>query len=284
MFIKRNISMLCAVACMMSAQFSIPVLAAPAAVVAPAINAQQKGAASIQTMSLLWMRSSAEYRALCYQGYNAAMNEIDKTLAAPKVKTPAKPFAIVLDCDETVVDNTRAMALAAVNGNTNYTSMWWRDTVAAGKATAMPGAVEFLQAVDKKGVEIFYVTNRYAPVNLEPTIKSLRAMNFPSVDKKHLLLMTNSGDKQIRFDAIAKDYDVIVYMGDNAGDLPLYTNGKKMAARNAIIDKHKKAFGTKYIVFPNPAYGSWVGAMADKYNKLTPAEKDAVNKTILVKP
>jgi len=277
---KKEITMFLVLSCIWSGTPALPAFAATQITASAPLEAQQKGAASIQTMSLLWMRSSAEYRALCYQGYNSAMAEIDKVLAAPK---SAKPLAIVLDCDETVVDNTKAMATAAVNGNTNYTSPWWRDTVHAGKAVAMPGATEFLQNVHKKGIDIFYVSNRYEKINFDPTIKSLRAMNFPSVDKKHVLLMNNSSNKQIRFDAIAKDYKVIVYMGDNAGDLPLDTNDKKTAARNAIIDKHKADFGTKYIVFPNPAYGSWVSALADKYSKMSAAEKDAVDRTILLK-
>ena len=80
------------------------------------------------------------------------------------------------------------------------------------------------------------------------------------MDREHLLLATTTGNKQIRFDAIAAKYDVVCYMGDNAGDLPLGTYGKDRAARNGLIDEHAKEFGTKYIVFPNPVYGAWVSA------------------------
>ena len=72
-------------------------------------------------------------------------------------------------------------------------------------------------------------------------------------------------DKQPRFDQIAKDYDVVVYMGDNAGDLPLGTKGMNRTARNAAIDAARADFGTAYIVFPNPAYGSWISALAKDY-------------------
>lgn len=51
-------------------------------------------------------------------------------------------------------------------------------------------------------------------------------------------------------------------MADNAGDLPLGTKGMNRAARNAAIDAAQEEFGTQYIVFPNPAYGSWVSALA----------------------
>ena len=117
----------------------------------------QKQLAQEETMALLWMRSAAEYRALCYQGYNAPMMEVDKALSDPARK--GKPLAIVLDCDETVTDNTMALAKAAADGNGQYKSIWWRDVVHEGKSGAMPGAVDFLQQVDKKVLAIFYVSN-----------------------------------------------------------------------------------------------------------------------------
>lgn len=241
----------------------------------------QKQLAQEETMALLWMRSAAEYRALCYQGYNTAMMEVDKALSDPARK--GKPLAIVLDCDETVTDNTMALAKAAADGNGQYKSIWWRDVVHEGKSGAMPGAVDFLQQVDKKGLAIFYVSNRYAPVNYEATEANLKALHFPQADKNHILLMEKSGNKQLRFDAIAADYDVVVYMGDNAGDLPIGTSGKSLSVRNQIVDAHKKDFGTKYIVFPNPVYGAWVSAIAKNYLTMTPEERDEVNREFLTK-
>ncbi len=210
--------------------------------------------ANAQIASLLWMKTAAEYRALCYQGYNIALAAVDRALANPSARS-GKPPAIVLDCDETVTDNTAAMARSAADGNGRYTSPWWRDTVHAANSGAMPGAVEFLQKVHQKGVAIFYVTNRYSAVNYDATVQNLKALGFPSVDREHLLLMedTKASDKQPRFDAVARDYDVVVYMGDNAGDLPLRTKGKDLRTRNAIIDAAKNDFGTLYIVSPNPA-------------------------------
>ena len=78
------------------------------------ISAQQL--ADAEYMALLWMRTSAEYRALCYQGYNAALMAIDRAQANAAARS-GKPLAIVLDCDETVTDNTRAMAASVADGN-----------------------------------------------------------------------------------------------------------------------------------------------------------------------
>lgn len=53
------------------------------------------------------------------------------------------------------------------------------------------------------------------------------------------------------------------------------------AARNAAIDAARADFGTAYIVFPNPAYGSWVSALAKDYMTMSPeAREDFYAKTL----
>ena len=244
-----------------------------------ALKQKQQYQAETETMGLLWMRTSAEYRALAYQGYNVAMNAVKMAVTDPSHQR--KPLAIVLDADETVVDNTKLMGESIANGNGRFDAPWWRQAVHQGKSQAMPGAVEFLNEVHKQGVEIFYVSNRYAPVNLDVTIQNFKELGFPSVDKDHVLLFEKDSDKQPRFDAIAKKYNVIVYMGDNAGDFPIGTKGKTLAERNSIIDAHKEDFGTTFVVFPNPAYGSWVSALAKGYQNLSPEEQKQVNNQYL---
>ena len=244
-----------------------------------ALNQKQQYQAETETMGLLWMRTSAEYRALAYQGYNVAMNAVKMAVTDPSHQR--KPLAIVLDADETVVDNTKLMGESIVNGNGRFDAPWWRQAVYQGKSQAMPGAVEFLNEVHKQGVEIFYVSNRYAPVNLDVTIQNFKELGFPSVDKDHVLLFEKDSDKQPRFDMIAKKYYVVVYMGDNVGDFPIGTKGKTLAERNSIIDAHKEDFGTTFVVFPNPAYGSWVSALAKGYQNLSPEEQKQVNNQYL---
>ena len=244
-----------------------------------ALKQKQQYQAETETMGLLWMRTSAEYRPLAYQGYNVAMNAVKMAVTDPSHQR--KPLAIVLDADETVVDNTKLMGESIVNGNGRFDAPWWRQAVHQGKSQAMPGAVEFLNEVHKQGVEIFYVSNRYAPVNLDVTIQNFKELGFPSVDKDHVLLFEKDSDKQPRFDMIAKKYYVIVYMGDNAGDFPIGTKGKTLAERNSIIDAHKEDFGTTFVVFPNPAYGSWVSALAKGYQNFSPEEQKQVNNQYL---
>lgn len=244
-----------------------------------ALKQKQQYQAETETMGLLWMRTSAEYRALAYQGYNVAMNLVKMAVTDPSHQR--KPLAIVLDADETVVDNTKLMGESVASGNGRFDAPWWRQAVHQGKSQAMPGAVEFLNEVHKQGVEIFYVSNRYAPVNYDATVQNFKELGFPSVDKDHVLLFEKDSDKQPRFDAIAKKYYVILYMGDNAGDFPIGTKGKTLAERNGIIDAHKEDFGTTFVVFPNPAYESWVSALAKGYQNLSPEEQKQVNNKYL---
>lgn len=240
----------------------------------------QKQLADEEIMALLWMRNAAEYRALCYQGYNTAMVQIDKALQDPAAK--GKKLAIVLDCDETVLDNTPALAKGAVDNNGQYKSLWWRYAVHKGQSLAMPGAAEFLQAVDKKGLDIFYVTNRLESFNYDATEKNLKDLKFPQADRKHILLMKNTGDKNPRYDAIRKDYEIVLYMGDSQGDFPL-PPAKSLTERNAQADAHQKDWGSRFIIFPNPVYGSWVSAIAKNYLTMTPEERSAVNREFLLK-
>ena len=176
-----------------------------------ALKQKQQYQADTETMGLLWMRTSAEYRALAYQGYNVALNTVKMAVYDPSHQR--KPLAIVLDADETVIDNTKLMGESIANGNGRFDAPWWRAAVHKGESRAMPGAVEFLNEVHKQGVEIFYVSNRYAPVNLDVTIQNFKELGFPSADKDHVLLFEKDSDKQPRFDAIAKKYAVVVGIG-----------------------------------------------------------------------
>ena len=54
-------------------------------------------------MASLWMQTSAEFRALCYQAFNLARMNLDVFLDSHK---SAKPVAVIVDADETVIDNS----------------------------------------------------------------------------------------------------------------------------------------------------------------------------------
>ena len=107
-------------------------------------------------MATLWMQTSAEFRALCYQAFNLARMNLDAFLDSHK---SAKPVAVIVDADETVIDNSAYEAFL-IGQNFGYSSKTWNPWMQAAQATAMPGALEFLKYAESRNVEIFYVTNR----------------------------------------------------------------------------------------------------------------------------
>jgi len=231
-------------------------------------------------MAMDWVQTSAEYRALCYQAYNMGKMIVDQSIANYK-KGDDKPLAIVTDIDETILNNSTYDA-GHIGHNDSYNETTWGQWVNAEKAKAMPGSVEFLKYAASKGVAIFYMSNRKEATGLEATINNLKALGYPYADKEHMSLKTDTSDKQPRRDGITKDYNVILYMGDNANDFPIDTYHKNMQDRNALVDQNKDNFGTKFIMLPNPLYGDWEGALSKTfYWGLNPAEKAAARKAVL---
>ena len=228
-------------------------------------------------MSLLWMQTSAEYRELCYQAFNLADMLVDKAVAA--AKKGDKPLAVVSDLDETLLDNS-AYDAGLIGRDAAYSGKTWIEWENAAQALAVPGAVDFAKYAASKGVEVFYVTNR-DQAGFDGTLKNLSALGFPFSDARHLLVSAGSGDKQPRFDQVAKDYSIIAYLGDNENDLPLGAYHKSMKDRNAIVDQNKALFGVQFVVLPNPDYGDWEPVVADNYYGLGPAGQSAARKAVL---
>jgi 5'-nucleotidase (lipoprotein e(P4) family) len=229
-------------------------------------------------MSTLWMQASAEFRALCYQAFNLARMNLDKFLAS---YSGTKPVAVIVDADETVIDNGAYEAFL-IGQDFGYSSKTWEPWMAAAQAKAMPGAAAFLNYAASKGVEVFYVTNRKM-VGYEGTKKNLTDLGFPDVDEKHLLLRTDSSDKQARRDQVAAEYEVALLLGDNLNDFSSVFRNKGVEERFVETDKVKDQWGSSFIVLPNPTYGDWEGAIYDGNWGASAAEKDQMRKTRLDK-
>lgn len=249
----------------------------------PRVTAQDQASTTVKdlneqtVMALVWMQASAEYRELCYQAYNLAEMIVDKAVAASKPGD--KPLAIIADMDETLFDNS-AYDVGLIGTNDSFSPKTWTQWEQAAQAVSMPGAAEFLNDIRSKRVEVFYVTNR-DQAGFAGTIKNMQDIGFPFADAKHVLVSTGTSDKQPRFDQVARDYSVVVYMGDNANDLPLGTWHKSMKDRNAIVDQNKARFGTQFVVLPNPSYGDWEGALANGYFGLPPQGKRDARASVL---
>ena len=227
-------------------------------------------------MATLWVQASAEFRALSYQAFNLARMNLDAFLDS---YSGAKPVAVIVDADETVIDNSAYQAFL-IGQDFGYSSETWVPWMAAARAKAMPGATEFLTYAAGKGVEIFYVTNRKM-VGYEGTRRNLAELGFPHVDEQHLLLRTDSSDKQARRDQVAQAYEVAFLMGDNLNDFLSVFRKKGVAERFTETDKVADQWGRRFIVLPNPTYGDWEGAVYNENWGATPSEKDQMRKASL---
>ena len=224
-------------------------------------------------MATLWVQASAEFRALCYQSFNLAKMNLDAFLAS---YSGSKKVAISVDVDETLIDNSAYEAFL-IGNDFGYSSKTWGPWQAAGQATAYPGARDFLNYCKSKGVEVFYITNIKMKY-YEHASKKLAALGFPNIDKKHLLFRTDTSDKQPRRDIVLKDYEIALLLGDNLNDFLSVFRKKPIDVRSAEVDKVKETWGKKFIVFPNPMYGDWVGAIYKGNWGASAAEKDKMHK------
>ncbi|MFM2479239.1 5'-nucleotidase, lipoprotein e(P4) family [Celerinatantimonas sp. MCCC 1A17872] len=228
-----------------------------------------------QMQALVWMQRSAEYRALCYQAFNVASDQLKKELSSDH----SKPLAVVVDIDETVLNNLPYQAWL-IGKNQGYSSKTWQQWVKQSKATAIPGAVSFLNFASEHGVQVFYITNRAEKVR-EATLTNLKQLGFPNVVNSHLLMKSTSSDKEPRRNQVRSHYDIALYMGDNLGDFSDKFDAKSMEQRQQLADQYRPQWGTKYIVLPNPIYGTWDGAAIHYQWGESAATKDKLRKQAL---
>ena len=197
-----------------------------------------------------WYRTSAERRALILQSYRWATERVT-ALAAGR---PAGSWAVIMDADETVLDNSPYQQSRATLDSA-YTPASWAAWVQRRAAPALPGAAAFVSAVHAAGGRIVVVTNRDS-VDCAATRDNLRAVSLPA---DAVLCRTTTSDKNPRFDAVARGtaglppLAVVLWVGDNIQDFPALTQAGTRSAPDAAFGE----FGGRFVLLPNPMYGSW---------------------------
>ena len=223
-----------------------------------------------KVFSALWQQNSGEFRALCYQAYNLAQLRIDENVRT----NSKKPLAIITDIDETFLDNSPYAVTEAEKGK-DYDPKTWMNWTAKAEAKAYPGSVNLFNYAASKKVTVFYITNRDENDRIG-TLKNLQNLGFPFADEAHLMLKSTTSDKEARRLEVLKNYDVIVYMGDNLADFSKIFNRRPQTERNELVDQNSNQFGKRFIMLPNSGYGDWEPALPGYNYQLTPAEKDKV--------
>ena len=207
------------------------------------------------TMGSLWYQNAAEVDALYQQGYNVATNKLKELLKQPT----DKPYSIVLDIDETVLSNI-PFQVKMIKDGTAFNPKLWDEWVQKAEATPVAGAKEFLQFADKNKVQIYYISDR-TDAQVDATIKNLEAQGLPVQGRDHLMFK-KEGDKskEGRRQEVLKHTNLVMLFGDNLVDFAEFST-KSEADRDKMFEQLKAEFGDKFIIFPNPMYGSWESAV-----------------------
>jgi 5'-nucleotidase (lipoprotein e(P4) family) len=204
-------------------------------------------------LALHWVRDSAEYRAATVQAYRMATRRIDVVGAS----MPPGTWAVSLDADETVLDNSQYQKERAAAGLA-FTPESWREWVSRKSAPAIPGAKAFLRRVKELKGTIFIVTNR-RQAECADTEANFQALELP-YDAILCRPDDGPGEKEPRYDSIAagtavpglRPLEVVLWVGDNIMDFPQLRQEMRKAGETAFM-----GFGGRFIIIPNPMYGSW---------------------------
>lgn len=252
----------------------------------------------------IWFQTSGEYRAICHQTYNLAWLQFQnwKPLfhlgedGRAYLSGSTRPVAVILDLDETVIDNIGFQAYQSKSGNPFTPEIWsaWvlyqAQHPEAGRT--VPGAVEFLQKIEALGITPLYVSNRSvgdesatikvlerAGVNVEGieerlhfhlpkeeererALSLVRRLGWAEDSPKALALLQGEGAKEARRQLLREQYDVVAYFGDVLGDFEPFveladSTRQKFEQRQDLVEKDRARWGSIWFVLPNPIYGSW---------------------------
>ena len=219
-------------------------------------------------LATLWYQKSAEMRALYYQCFRNAEEALSANLT---LDDRTKPAAVVMDIDETVLDNSPFQGWQVLE-NKAFNSTYWHSWVEKAQAGPLPGAVDFTRYADSLGVEGFYVSNRMVN-EMGPTIENLAALGFADADSAHLILKENTSSKVERRAVLENDYDILLLVGDNLADHSGIWEKRGDDYGFAAVDANRDLFGTRYIVLPNPMYGNWLNELMNLTEGTTTREK-----------
>ena len=223
----------------------------------------------IKVYPVLWQQQAAEYRALCYQAFNIAFLRLNEI---PKRSFRREKLAVITDLDETILDNSYSEA-QLIKDQKEHTEQSWKEWTNKSAATAVPGAVDFLQAAKQKGATIFYISNRDTS-EVKSTLPNLQKLQLPDADTVHMLFLSNTSSKEARRQIVTRNYNVVMLLGDNLNDFTQAFERKPVDERKNEVDRVHKEWGKRFIVLPNSTYGEWENAIYEYERNLSPEQKE----------
>ena len=269
--------------------------ATPAAPVASASDAKPV-TADDNLNAVLWVQRSAEYQAVSQTIYRAAADKLDLALheknwdaLVPGERGNAAtglPPAVIMDVDETVLDNSPYQARLVRDGR-EFDDITWDAWVAEKKAKPLPGVVEFARAASAKGVTLLYLSNRAEHLQAA-TLANLKSAGLPVKDDSVFLGLgtfvedceQHGSEKNCRRRLAGQQYRVLMQFGDQLGDFARI-DANTVEGRAALFAEYRDWFGERWWMLPNPTYGSWEPAMFNNAWDQPRAERRATKRAAL---
>ena len=186
-----------------------------------------------------WVAKSNEYEMLCKKIYTQASIETRKLYSN-------KRQAIIMDLDETILDNSKYQVENFNKGET-FNMESWAVWVNRQEADLIPGVKEYIDLIRELGIQLIFISNRM-DARLEATKENMRKLHIYDEKDIYLLRLDKKDKKNIRreevFNGVNRmaeygSFDVILYVGDAMGDFP------------------KDNDETNKYILPNPMYGKW---------------------------
>lgn len=257
--------------------------------------ATSAAAPAVPPSGMQWLYGSGEAGATSIQTYRAMREHVlasakdrprysvilaaDATIDRPSfVPCGRKPLAIVLDVDETVLQNLGYEYDEAIKRRSFDSAIWQRwEQTGADKVAPIPGAVTALRAIRAAGVTVVFNSNREA-ANAAQTEAALVGQGLgPAKHRETLWLSGDVGTgsaKDGRRAAIAEKFCVVAMGGDQLGDFSDTFNARAIPVRTrreaAAGGAYARLWGDGWFMFANPVYGP---SIRGGFDDVFPADK-----------
>jgi acid phosphatase len=167
-----------------------------------------------------------------------------------------------------------------IDSNVVFDAKIWAAWTAERRSKALPGAVEFLSHARRRGVSVFYITNRdvseEAATRTNLRKQGLPLQSFGGEELSDNILSRGerpewTSDKSSRRAAVARRFRVLLLLGDDLND---FLSGVRtdVGARLEKTLPYESWWGSKWFMLPNPMYGSWEDSLYN-FDRAMPASR-----------